>query len=213
MGIKANRVIAIAFAISGAARRAGRDLHPRAPRDGRAAMGFNPVLKAFIATVIGGLGSLCGAVVGGFVLAFVEVGARRVPAVGARAAARRVHARDRDRDPLLPARRPARTARGGALMPAWLQRIRRAARCCSPSRSLLLALVATAFASPAELRVVVSFLITVSLVARAADVLGQLRHRVVRARRLHGHRRVHRRAARRSRRCSRDARCPICPGP
>ena len=37
-------------------------------------MGFNPVLKAFIASVIGGLGSLSGAVVGGFALAFVEVG-------------------------------------------------------------------------------------------------------------------------------------------
>jgi branched-chain amino acid transport system permease protein len=37
-------------------------------------MGFNPVLTAFIASVIGGLGSLSGAVVGGFVLAAIEVG-------------------------------------------------------------------------------------------------------------------------------------------
>jgi branched-chain amino acid transport system permease protein len=37
-------------------------------------MGFLPVLKAFIAAIIGGLGSLTGAVVAGFLLGFIEVG-------------------------------------------------------------------------------------------------------------------------------------------
>jgi branched-chain amino acid transport system permease protein len=74
MGIPANRVIALAFAISGLL--AGLAAIFILARRGTVepAMGFTPVLKAFIAIVIGGLGSLSGAVLGGFVLAFVEVG-------------------------------------------------------------------------------------------------------------------------------------------
>ena len=73
VGAKANRIIALSFAISGfvagvagflwLARRGAVSPH----------MGFVPILKAFIAVVIGGLGSLKGAVIGGFVLAFIEV--------------------------------------------------------------------------------------------------------------------------------------------
>jgi branched-chain amino acid transport system permease protein len=74
MGIPANRVIAVAFAISGAL--AGVAAIFILARRGTVepTMGFTPVLKAFIASVIGGLGSLTGAVVGGFVLAAIEVG-------------------------------------------------------------------------------------------------------------------------------------------
>jgi len=73
MGVKANAVISGAFAISGAlagaagvlwvAQRASVDPH----------MGFVPVLKAFIAAILGGLGSLTGAVAGGFALGFIEI--------------------------------------------------------------------------------------------------------------------------------------------
>jgi branched-chain amino acid transport system permease protein len=74
MGISANRVIATAFAISGAL--AGLAAVFLVARRGSVdpGMGFNPLLKAFIATVIGGLGSLPGAVLGGFLLGAVEVG-------------------------------------------------------------------------------------------------------------------------------------------
>jgi branched-chain amino acid transport system permease protein len=36
-------------------------------------MGFFPVLKAFVASVIGGLGSLPGAVLGGYILGTLEI--------------------------------------------------------------------------------------------------------------------------------------------
>ena len=73
MGIKADRVILTAFAISGflagltgvfiLARRGAVDPF----------MGFAPVLKAFVAAVLGGFGSLPGAVAGGFALGIAEV--------------------------------------------------------------------------------------------------------------------------------------------
>jgi len=73
-GIRANRVFAMAFLISGLlagiacvfimARRGSVDPH----------LGFDPVLKAFVACVVGGFGSLPGAVLGGFLLGAVEVG-------------------------------------------------------------------------------------------------------------------------------------------
>lgn len=72
-GVRANRVFAAAFLISGLlaglacifimARRGSVD-----PQ-----MGFNPVLKAFVACVVGGFGSLPGAVLGGFLLGALEV--------------------------------------------------------------------------------------------------------------------------------------------
>jgi branched-chain amino acid transport system permease protein len=73
MGIRANRVIATAFALSGllagiaaifiVARRGSID----------PSFGFQPVIKAFVACVIGGFGSLGGAVLGGMLLGFLDV--------------------------------------------------------------------------------------------------------------------------------------------
>jgi branched-chain amino acid transport system permease protein len=76
MGINANLVISTAFAISGLfAGIAGiLWLFQRGSVD--PLMGFVPVLKAFIAVVLGGLGSLSGAVVGGLILGAIEVALR-----------------------------------------------------------------------------------------------------------------------------------------
>jgi branched-subunit amino acid ABC-type transport system permease component len=73
MGIRANRVVATAFAISGLlagfvgflwiAQRGSVDPH----------IGLNPTIKAFIAVIFGGVGSLSGAVAGGLILGFIEV--------------------------------------------------------------------------------------------------------------------------------------------
>ena len=74
MGIRANRVIATAFAISGLL--AGIAAIFIIARRGEVdpTLGFNPVLKAFVACVVGGFGSLTGAVLGGFLLGALEVG-------------------------------------------------------------------------------------------------------------------------------------------
>jgi len=73
MGIRANSVIAGAFALSGllAGVAAVLWVSQRASVDPQ--LGFTPVLKAFIAAILGGLGSLRGAVAGGFLLGFIEI--------------------------------------------------------------------------------------------------------------------------------------------
>lgn len=73
MGISINRVVLIVFGIGGAlAALAGMfwggkfgQIDPL--------MGFVPGLKAFVATIIGGVGSVPGAILGGYILGFAEV--------------------------------------------------------------------------------------------------------------------------------------------
>jgi len=73
MGINVNRVVAAAFAIGSFL--AGVVGLLWSARVGKVdpLMGFNPVLKAFVASVIGGLGSLPGAVLGAYVLGGLEI--------------------------------------------------------------------------------------------------------------------------------------------
>ena len=73
MGIRANAVVATAFAISGLMAGVAGILWVAQRGSVDPLMGFLPVLKAFIAAIIGGLGSLSGAVAGGFLLGFIEV--------------------------------------------------------------------------------------------------------------------------------------------
>lgn len=74
LGVRANRMVSSAFLISGLLAGIGAVLI--LARTGGAlepTMGLAPVLKAFVAIVIGGIGSLSGAVVGGLVLGVAEV--------------------------------------------------------------------------------------------------------------------------------------------
>jgi len=73
MGIKVNRVVATAFAIGAGLAAVAGLLYSVQAGQINPYMGFTPVLKAFIAAVIGGFGSIAGAVVGGYVLGFLEV--------------------------------------------------------------------------------------------------------------------------------------------
>ncbi len=73
MGIRANTVISAAFALSGLLAGVAAVLWVSQRASVDPLMGFTPVLKAFIAAILGGLGSLRGAVAGGFVLGFIEV--------------------------------------------------------------------------------------------------------------------------------------------
>jgi branched-chain amino acid transport system permease protein len=73
LGIPANRIIATAFALSGLLAGLGAMLWIAQRASVDPLMGFTPVLKAFTATVVGGLGSLPGAVTGGLLLGALEV--------------------------------------------------------------------------------------------------------------------------------------------
>lgn len=72
MGLRANGIVSAAFAISGFL--AGLAAFIWVAQRGAVdpTMGLVPVIKAFIAAVLGGLGSLPGAVLGGFILGAAE---------------------------------------------------------------------------------------------------------------------------------------------
>ncbi|MGQ9687756.1 MAG: branched-chain amino acid ABC transporter permease [Desulfobaccales bacterium] len=73
MGVNVNRVISLAFLVGSLLAGAGGILWSLKFPQINPFMGIVPGLKAFIAAVLGGIGNLAGAVVGGLLLGFVEV--------------------------------------------------------------------------------------------------------------------------------------------
>jgi branched-chain amino acid transport system permease protein len=74
LGVPANLIISSAFAISGFLAGVVGILWIGRIGTVAPAIGLEPLLIAFIATVIGGMRSLAGAVIGGFVLALIDTG-------------------------------------------------------------------------------------------------------------------------------------------
>jgi branched-chain amino acid transport system permease protein len=74
MGIRANAIVVGTFALSGGLAGIAALFYFATVPNVVPTSGFEPMLKGFIACVIGGFGSLPAAVVGGFFLAAVEVG-------------------------------------------------------------------------------------------------------------------------------------------
>jgi branched-chain amino acid transport system permease protein len=73
LGVRANRVIAAAFAISGFLAAVVSMLYVAQSGTLTFGLGVPLVLAAFVATVIGGMGSLIGAVIGGFLVGVANV--------------------------------------------------------------------------------------------------------------------------------------------
>jgi branched-chain amino acid transport system permease protein len=76
MGVRADRVISGAFALAGGLAGVAGVLILFRRGQADPSMGLDPMLKAIVATIIGGLGSLSGAVVGGLALGVAEVAIR-----------------------------------------------------------------------------------------------------------------------------------------
>ena len=72
MGIRANRVILTCFLLSGLLAGVAGVLWVMQEASVTPLMGATPVLKAFVAAIVGGLGSLRGVVLAGFLLGFLE---------------------------------------------------------------------------------------------------------------------------------------------
>ena len=75
MGVDINRTIMITFLIGSGLAGAAGVIHGLYYGNTTFTLGFQSGLKAFTAAVLGGIGNTAGAALGGFLIAFVEVGA------------------------------------------------------------------------------------------------------------------------------------------
>lgn len=73
MGVRANGVIVLAFVLSGAIGAIAGILWVARLGTVTPGMGFVPILTAFVATIIGGLGTIRGSVIGGYLLGVFQV--------------------------------------------------------------------------------------------------------------------------------------------
>ena len=72
MGISVNRIISFTFALGSVLAAAGGVLYASAYPQVNPLMGMMPGLKAFVAAVLGGIGSVPGAMLGGYILGIAE---------------------------------------------------------------------------------------------------------------------------------------------
>ena len=72
MGISVNKIITFTFALGSVLAAAGGVLYASAYPQINPMMGMMPGLKAFVAAVLGGIGSIPGAMLGGFILGIAE---------------------------------------------------------------------------------------------------------------------------------------------
>lgn len=72
MGISVNKTIAFTFALGAVLAAAGGELYATAYPQIEPTMGTMPGLKAFVAAVLGGIGSVPGAMLGGYILGIAE---------------------------------------------------------------------------------------------------------------------------------------------
>ncbi len=73
MGVSVNKIISLTFGLGSALAAAGGIMWALRYPQIQPLMGLIPGLKAFIAAVLGGIGSIQGAVVGGLLLGFIEI--------------------------------------------------------------------------------------------------------------------------------------------
>lgn len=73
VGLDVNRLIVVAFAVASAFAGLGGVLWAAQSGVVEPDMGFTPLLKAFVAAIIGGFGSIAGALIGGYLLGALEV--------------------------------------------------------------------------------------------------------------------------------------------
>ncbi|HJZ12814.1 MAG TPA: branched-chain amino acid ABC transporter permease, partial [Acidobacteriota bacterium] len=73
MGINTDRIIAVTFALGSALAAAGGLLVSLLYPQINPLMGIMPGLKAFVAAVLGGIGNIAGAMIGGLIIGLAEV--------------------------------------------------------------------------------------------------------------------------------------------